>query len=67
MGEAQAEASRWLETARHDLDYARHAADGGFTLGLASLPNRLQRRRSQSHRVAPWSVSGNCRSPRLGP
>jgi len=30
MHEADAEARRWLEAAREDVDYARHAASGGF-------------------------------------
>lgn len=30
MSEARAEAARWLAAARHDLDYAEHAAAGGF-------------------------------------
>ncbi len=30
MHEADVEAKRWLEAAREDVDYARHAASGGF-------------------------------------
>ena len=30
MSEARAEAARWLATAREDLAYARHAAEGGY-------------------------------------
>ena len=30
MSEARAEAARWLATAKEDLAYARHAAEGGY-------------------------------------